>query len=106
VIKFAMLVMKIAVLAAIVLVLGQISVGNQRIHDHVRDVVQHGWVQGPVRWISDRVNFLEGHHATASNTDHAGAILRSHAKAKATPRAAGSEHEESDKARLSGLLKR
>lgn len=87
-IRLFLLGLKMLALSAVVLVIGQIHVGPQRICDHVRDVVQHTHIQRPIHWIAERVNFVAGH-----------------AELKEASRVTGSEHTESDKGRLSGLLK-
>ena len=93
-IRLMMLSLKILLLSAVVLIIGQIHVGPQRICDHVRDVVQHTHIQRPVRWVAERVNFLGGPIAKSG-----------HAEIQGSSRVTGSEHSESDKGRLSGLLK-
>lgn len=93
-IRFGLHILKILAFAAVVLIIGQIPVRGRRICDHVRDVVTHHFVQKPVRWISSTFNFLEGHKAV-----HADAVSRD------ARRADSPEHNESDRSRLSGLLK-
>ncbi len=95
-IRLAMLGVKFVVMAAVILIIGQIHVGPQRICDHVRDVVQHAHIQHPVRWVAARVNFLGGSEGMAK---------AGHAEIQGSARVTGFEHSESDKSRLSGLLK-
>ncbi|MBI3557722.1 MAG: hypothetical protein HY074_15785 [Deltaproteobacteria bacterium] len=95
-IRLGMLGLKMLVLSAVVLIIGQIHVGHQRICDHVRDLVQHTHIQRPVHWIAERVNFLGG-NGNMSKTGHA--------EIQVSSRVTGSEHSDSDKNRLSGLLK-
>lgn len=93
-IRFALTLMKVTVFSIVVLVISQIHVGNKRICDHVRDVVQHGTVQYPLHWIAARFNFLEGHKA-----------IRAGSSRDTDAEETGSESSESDRGRLSGLLK-
>lgn len=100
-IRLAMTMVKFFAIATIVLVLGQIPVGQKRITDHVRDVIQSSSIQKPVHWIAARFNPVAGYHAmtgTEKGETGRGEDSSSHA--------AGSEHTKSDRARLSGLLKR
>ena len=95
-IRLALFIFKITLFSVIVLVIGQIPVGKQRISDHVRDVITHAMVQRPVQWVSRTFNFLEGHRAV-----RAGAALKQTTGANDPERTT-----ESDRSRLSGLLKK
>ncbi|MBI3543142.1 MAG: hypothetical protein HY075_07705 [Deltaproteobacteria bacterium] len=97
-IRMALFGLKLLLFSVIVLVVSQIPVGHQRICDHVRDVVQHAHVQHPIRWVAARVNFLAGTRLEGNKPGHAEAEKGSRATGPA-------EHSESDKGRLSGLLK-
>jgi len=92
-IRLTLFVVKITLFSIVVLVISQIPVRSKRICDHVRDVVQHALIQKPVHWIGATFNFLEGHKAV-----HAG-------MAQKPSNVNDAEHSESDKSRLSGLLK-
>lgn len=92
--------MKLAIIATVVLVTSQIQVGEKRICDHVRDITHSGAVQRPIHWIAEKFAFIEGHGT--SKADHA---EPSRLRKSGFSRAAGSEHAESERERLSGLLK-
>lgn len=95
-IRFFLFAMKMAIFAAVVLVISQIPVARQRICDHVRDVVTHSHVQRPIHWVATRFNFLEGHHPAP--------LPQEHSQAKASDNG-DNEHNRTDRHRLSGLLK-
>lgn len=100
ILRYIMAFMKIALFSTVILILSQISVGHQRICDHVRDVVMHSHIQRPIRWVAERFNYIEG-HKIGSVVKNPKAGLQ---EGSPSPKA-GSEHKESEKLRLSGILK-
>ena len=88
--------LKFVVIASVILVIGQIPVGERRICDHVFDVTNSKWVQKPIHWIADRFVFIDHKYVHGISK-----INRNEGK---NPRAADSEPIQ-DRSRLSGLFK-
>lgn len=82
---------KLALVAAVALIAGQIRYDGKRVCDHFEDAMQARLVQQPLKWISGRFDFRD-----RNGMKDAGHALKG---------AAEQEIPESEKAALSGLLK-
>lgn len=103
-IRLVFICVRLSAVAAVVLVLGQIPVGNLRISDHVGAALKSTYVQRPVHWISSHFNIMTGYHKPEGEKGRAG--LADSKRSRPDSSEASTEHNESDKGRLSGLLKR
>lgn len=93
---------KISVLALVAMLVSQIEVGQKRICDHVHDVTQARFVQGPVHWIAERFDFSDG----KAHSLHSRKSVRVDRVDQRTTRATDSyQASTSDGESLSGLLK-
>jgi len=102
-IKLFTLGLKVFLLAAVVLVMSQIPLkGTKRICDVVGDMVKSEPVQKPIRWITGRFDFIEG-HGVNRNKVTAAANASGRTGRESDP--ADPEQEDGDRATLSGLLK-
>ena len=90
---------KLAMIAAVVLMAGQIRYKGKRVCDHLEDVMQARVVQQPLKWISGRIDFRDpGSRIALAKDGMKNASRTVHS-------AAEREIPESEKATLSGLLK-
>jgi hypothetical protein len=102
-IRLILLGLRFGVLAAVVLLFGQIQVGAKRVSDHVRDITQSQLVQKPIRWITGKFDFKGGEIRAELAEDGKGP---DRAKGKTSRTAGESDVAGSDRDLLSGLLKR
>lgn len=113
-IKLIMTCAKLAIISIIVLILAQVSISGRRIADHVWDMTNHRHVQTPIRWIADKFSFIEGHKIKKDGQaqdkdreeDNTIAASSSSDNRRKLSRTANSAYSDSDRERLSGMLKR
>ena len=92
-IKIIFIAFKVSVIVVLILVLGQITVGEKSISNHVHDFVAHPKVQAPVRWIAARIDHTAGHVPTEQDLENKKNDLQK-------------RNNSNGQERLSGLLKR
>ncbi len=108
-IKLAFNLAKIAVFSVVILLIGQIPVGQKRISDHVRDITGMSLIQTPVNWIARKFDFA-ANGAAAPKTVAGGKNEKGSGRTEISRSTSSdnsvSDSSGSDRGRLSGLLKR
>ena len=102
-IRLAFNLVKIAVFSIVVLLIGQIPVGQKRISEHVRDITASPTVQKPVNWIAHKFDFVSnGGVAPVDPNNDPNKIQHNNNPASNSP----TDQSSAERSRLSGLLKR